>query len=65
MDPKYTNDYTFLNKNKIAEIMKSVFLRQDFKTDEYTLVTEAVKVEKMKIGDKEFDKPKYETIREK
>ncbi|MBC8643976.1 hypothetical protein H9W95_07735 [Flavobacterium lindanitolerans] len=65
MDPKYTKDYTFLNKNKIAEIMKSVFLRQDFKIDEYTLVTEAVKVEKMKIDDKEFDKPKYEMIREK
>lgn len=65
MDPKYTKDYTFLNKNKIAEIMKSVFLRQDFKTDEYTLVTEAVKVEKMKIDDKEFDKPKHEMIREK
>lgn len=65
MDSKYTKDYTFLNKNKIAEIMKSAFLRQDFKTNEYTLVTEAIKVEKMKIDDTEFDKPKHTIIRER
>lgn len=68
MDPKYSKDYTFLNRNKITGIMKSVFLRQDFRMpgeNDFTLITEAVKVEKMKIDDKEFDKPKYEMIRER
>jgi len=65
MDPKYTKQYSFLNKNKIAEIMKSVFLRQEYKTADYTLITEAIKVEKTKIDDHEFDKPKRKMIRER
>lgn len=65
MDPKYTKDYTFLNRNKITQIMQSVYLKQVYRTPEYTAITEALKVEKMKIDDKEFDKPKHETIRER
>ena len=65
MDPKYTKDYSFMNRNKITQIMKSVYLKQVYRTPEYTAITEAIKVEKTKIDDHEFDKPKRKMIRER
>ncbi|MBF7091812.1 hypothetical protein IUY40_09675 [Flavobacterium sp. ALJ2] len=64
IDPKYFKNFTYLNKNKNTEIMKSIFLKQIVTTKNYIATTVASKIIFVKISDKEFIKPLHEIIKE-
>ena len=63
-DPKYLKDFTYLNRNKKLEIMKSICLKQIVKTKNFIATMEAVKITPEKINDDEFIKPSYTELNE-
>jgi hypothetical protein len=65
LNPKYFKDFSLTNKNKITQIMQSVFLRNEYYTPDFIAVMEAVEIQEMKIPDSTMSKPNIAMVREK
>jgi hypothetical protein len=62
-DPKYVKGFTYLNRNKKLEIMKSVCLKQIVKTKNFIATMKAVKIVPIKVNNEEFIKPQYTELK--
>lgn len=63
-NPKYLKDFTYMNRNKKLEIMKSICLKQIMKTKNFTATLKAVKITPVKVSNEEFTKPHYTQLKE-
>ena len=62
LNPIYFKDFVAFEKNKVTEIMKSVYLRSDLIYPNLTISYTAVEVKRRKIKDEEFNLPKNQII---
>ena len=64
INPKYYKDFSYLNRNKVLELIRSVFLRQDIEMPDFIGRIEAYRINPTKISDSEFIKPEAKIVRE-
>ncbi|KFF06566.1 hypothetical protein [Flavobacterium reichenbachii] len=64
LNPEYFKNFTYLNRNKKAQIMKSIWLKQIITTKDYVATLKASKIIFAKISDSEFIKPQYDLLKE-
>jgi len=64
-NPEYFKNFTFGNKNKLSELMKSVYLRYDVFFNGIIISSVATEIKEQKIEDKEFEIPKNSILKEK
>lgn len=65
LNPKYFKNFSAFDKNKITDLMKSVFLRLDFHFKDFILNMTAIDIQKIEISDSEFTLPSYKLLVEK
>lgn len=62
LNSKYFKNFTAFDKNKITDIMKSVFLKLDFHFNDFTLNMTAIDIQKIAISDTEFTLPPHKLL---
>ncbi len=64
IDPIFYSKYTLNNKNKIVEIMKSIYLRLEMEYPEFTVTVEAKEIVEKRLRKREFKVPKHKILSE-